>query len=224
MKRATRMIGFFYFCPEITPKSMIVYLIRHTAVGVPRGICYGQTDVPLAATFAGEATLVREQLAGIAFDRVFTSPLNRCRRLAAFCGFPDAQTDDRLKEVNFGQWEMCSYNDLYTNDPRFSLWCDDYIRQRPPGGETMEEVLARFDSFLNERLRGQSWGHVALFCHGGLLSLAEGRRVGGACIATPLTMFPYGHVLRMQWQELQPPAHTRFILPPDDPAEWATDA
>ena len=26
---------------------MVVYLIRHTSVDVPQGVCYGQTDVPL---------------------------------------------------------------------------------------------------------------------------------------------------------------------------------
>ena len=30
---------------------MVVYLIRHTSVDVPQGVCYGQTDVPLNPTF-----------------------------------------------------------------------------------------------------------------------------------------------------------------------------
>ena len=34
---------------------MKVYLIRHTAVDVPSGTCYGQTDVPLKSTFEAEA-------------------------------------------------------------------------------------------------------------------------------------------------------------------------
>ena len=34
---------------------MVVYLIRHTSVDVPQGVCYGQTDVPLNPTFEEEA-------------------------------------------------------------------------------------------------------------------------------------------------------------------------
>ena len=34
---------------------MEVILVRHTSVDVPKGTCYGQTDVPVAATFEVEA-------------------------------------------------------------------------------------------------------------------------------------------------------------------------
>ena len=30
---------------------MVIYFMRHTAVDVPQGVCYGQTDVPLKPTF-----------------------------------------------------------------------------------------------------------------------------------------------------------------------------
>ena len=38
---------------------MEVLLIRHTAVEVAPGICYGQTDVPLKSTFEQEAEVVK---------------------------------------------------------------------------------------------------------------------------------------------------------------------
>ena len=34
---------------------MVIYFMRHTAVDVPQGVCYGQTDV-LKADFEMEAT------------------------------------------------------------------------------------------------------------------------------------------------------------------------
>ena len=34
---------------------MNIYLIRHTSVDVPKGLCYGQSDVPLRPTFEIEA-------------------------------------------------------------------------------------------------------------------------------------------------------------------------
>ena len=36
---------------------MNVYLVRHTSVNVPRGTCYGNTDVPLTDSFENEAQL-----------------------------------------------------------------------------------------------------------------------------------------------------------------------
>ena len=85
---------------------MRIYFVRHTSVDVPQGITYGQTDVPLNSTFETEAEQVKEQLTGLAFDAVWTSPLSRCVRLATYCGYPDAYRDDRLKELSFGAWEM----------------------------------------------------------------------------------------------------------------------
>ena len=85
---------------------MVIYFMRHTAVDVPQGVCYGQTDVPLKPTFEMEATQTAAHLQGLSFDKVYTSPLTRCVRLATFCGYPDAERDDRLKELNFGDCGM----------------------------------------------------------------------------------------------------------------------
>ena len=57
---------------------MNVYLVRHTSVNVPRGTCYGNTDVPLNDSFENEAQLVYEQIKSISFDKAYTSPLTRC--------------------------------------------------------------------------------------------------------------------------------------------------
>ena len=184
---------------------MKVYLIRHTSVAVPQGTCYGHTDVELAETFPSEAAQVRDRLSGLTFDKVFTSPLTRCRRLAAFCGFADAQVDERLKEIGFGEWEMRTFDDLYAHEPAFVAWCEDYVHQRPPGGENMGDVLARFTDFVHSQLVGKPYRRVALFCHGGLLSLAQALRSGmGLTAAGELTMFPYGHVLEMRIEDLTP--------------------
>jgi alpha-ribazole phosphatase len=41
---------------------MKVILIRHTRVDVPKGTCYGWTDVPLADTFLKEAAITENNL------------------------------------------------------------------------------------------------------------------------------------------------------------------
>ena len=50
---------------------MIVYLVRHTSVNVPKGITYGFSDVELNNTFEEEAAKTKAELENISFDEVF---------------------------------------------------------------------------------------------------------------------------------------------------------
>lgn len=149
---------------------MEVILIRHTRVAVPRGICYGQTDVPVADTFEQEAAHTKASLRPfMPFDKVFSSPLTRARRLAAYCGYPDCQTDDRLKEMDMGEWEMVPYDDLIDDYAR--RWFDDYLHLPTPGGESFQDQRHRVADFLRELSR-QSYRRVAVFAHAGVLGCA----------------------------------------------------
>lgn len=149
---------------------MEIYLIRHTSVDVPKGFCYGATDVALSDSFAIEAEVVRERLQGVTFDAVFTSPLSRAVRLAACCGYGDPQVDDRVKELDFGEWEMKNFDELYKDDVRFRLWCDgDYVNTPSPGGESFAGQIKRFKSFIDEK-KNQGFKRIAVFTHGGILA------------------------------------------------------
>ena len=75
---------------------MNIYLIRHTSVDVPKGLCYGLSDVPLRPTFEIGAAVTKAKIESIHFDMAYTSPLSRCTRLAQYCGFGDAIRDPRI--------------------------------------------------------------------------------------------------------------------------------
>ncbi|MDR2119038.1 MAG: alpha-ribazole phosphatase [Tannerellaceae bacterium] len=174
---------------------MHITLIRHTSVDVPPGVCYGQTDVPLRDSFEQEAAAVAWQLKDEHFDRVYTSPLSRCVRLANRCGYPDALRDERLKELHFGDWEMKSFDQI--QDPRLQTWFSDYFNVRTPGGESFRMQLERLSSFFAE-LKTQPLRHAALFTHGGILTCAQlytgkvRREVAFSSI------HPYGTVLHIE--------------------------
>lgn len=54
---------------------MNIYLIRHTSVDVPKGLCYGQSDdVPLRPTFEIEAAVTKAKIESIHFDMAYTHP------------------------------------------------------------------------------------------------------------------------------------------------------
>ena len=63
---------------------MDVFLIRHTRTAVVPGTCYGNSDVDVAGSFPEEAERVRVRLEGERFDAIYSSPLQRCRKLAIF--------------------------------------------------------------------------------------------------------------------------------------------
>lgn len=124
------------------------WIVRHTAVAVAAGTCYGRSDVPLRESFAEEAAAVSRQLQGERFDEVWSSPLSRCTRLAAFCGYADARRDDRLRELDFGTWEMQRFDAI--RDPQLQRWYDDWLHERPTGGESFDDQCRRVGSFLEE--------------------------------------------------------------------------
>ena len=178
--------------------NMEVYLVRHTSVDVPRGICYGQSDVPVRDTFPQEAAAVKARLQHLVekgslpdspsmeashtgnplhFDAVYTSPLSRCTRLAEFCGYGDAPREHRIKEMNFGDWEMQDYSSI--KDPHLQVWFNDWVNVRTSGGESFADQLHRVGEFLQE-LKDAGKENVLLFCHGGVLACAKvlGGKIG----------------------------------------------
>ena len=103
------------------------------------------------------------------FDAVYSSPLTRARKLAAYCGYPTPTVDARLMEMNMGQWEMQLYDEI--QDPHLQAWYQDYMHLPTTGGEAFPDLRARVASFLDQ-LRQQEHERVAIFAHGGVLFAA----------------------------------------------------
>ena len=149
---------------------MDIYLIRHTSVDVPQGVCYGQTDVPLKPSFEQEAETVKQNLSEHSFDAVYTSPLSRCIKLASYCGYPDAKRDDRLKEISMGDWEMKAFDEI--KDPQLQEWHNDFLHVPTLNGESYQDIQTRISSFLEE-IKTSGYNKIAIFAHGGILLSAQ---------------------------------------------------
>ena len=148
---------------------MNLTFIRHTSVAVEPGICYGQSDVELSLTFKAEAQQVCSKLQQSPFDAVYSSPLSRCRKLASFCGFSDPVIDDRLMELNFGDWEMKAWTDI--QDPQLQHWFDNWVNTIPTGGESFATMIVRVKEFLEE-LKKLPFQDVFIFTHAGVIRAA----------------------------------------------------
>ena len=131
---------------------MRLHFIRHTRPDIARGVCYGQSDIPLAASFAEEAEDVRarltERLEGCTPTRIYSSPLSRCRHSVRRWATKPPSSDARLLELNFGEWELQRFDEI--TDPRLQLWYDDYLHVAPTGGESFTEQAARVADFIEE--------------------------------------------------------------------------
>lgn len=171
-----------------------IYFIRHTRVDVGADVYYGQTDVPLRDTFPQEAEVVKHNLEGITFDAVYTSPLSRASKLAAYCGYPDAIRDNRLKEIAYGEWEMSAF---HYDDPRLVAWYRHWQTFRLPGGESWSDLNARVFDFVNE-IKNSPHQRVAAFCHGGIL-ICIGISLGLITMNRQIfKSFDYGEIFRYE--------------------------
>jgi alpha-ribazole phosphatase len=146
-----------------------LYLIRHPAPRVAAGICYGRSDLPLAADVAAAAARIRPQLP--ADLPVYTSPLQRCRQLADAL-HPAARSDARLLEMNFGLWEMQPW-DLIEREG-LDGWAADPLGYTPPEGESVGAMQRRVRDFIDE-IGHQGIRSAALVAHAGVMKVVVGR-------------------------------------------------
>lgn len=128
--------------PGKISENRIIYLIRHTRVDVAAGVCYGQSDVPLAESFVDESAQLKENLTFPAQAVVMSSPLQRCLLLAKSM-FDESKivVDDRLLEMYFGDWEMQAWVDL---DPIIlAHWGNNFVHTSSLNEESLEQMSQR---------------------------------------------------------------------------------
>ena len=136
----------------------------------------GRTDVPLSAK-GRDATAHWRLPPGILDYHPVSSPLLRAVETAALLGMEDPEIEPRIQEMDYGEWEGQSLDDLRRDLGQ--EMADNETRGldfRAPGGESPREVQARLTPWLAEvAARGKPT--VAVSHHGvlrALLSLATG--------------------------------------------------
>ena len=105
------------------------------------------------------AVALGRRLGQLSFDRVLVSPLIRARRTAELAGYAKrAEVDDRVMEMNFGEYEGMLREDVVKTRPGWK-----YLRDGCPGGETVELVGQRADSVIAELCREKK--AILIFSH-----------------------------------------------------------
>jgi alpha-ribazole phosphatase len=132
---------------------MDLILVRHGDVDALSGLCIGQTDVPLSA--AGFTAIQRLAASWSAQPPrfLFTSDLRRAQQsaqvfAARFAIEPLA--DDRLREVNLGDWDGKRWDEVARTDAaRYRHWADNWVIQPAPQGESFSDLLRRTGAWLS---------------------------------------------------------------------------
>lgn len=157
---------------------MKVYLMRHTSVLLNGNEhCYGFTDVDVRDTFEEEAAEAAARLRDLDPEAVYTSPLRRAAKLASFTGYPDAIRDDRLKEMNFGEWEGKPWEEIL-DTTEIEAFFRRYMDEPVPCGESQREQYERVRDFIMEK-KEAGYHSILIFCHGGVINCA--RTLAGHC-------------------------------------------
>jgi broad specificity phosphatase PhoE len=143
------------------------YFVRHgESEGNAARIFTGQTDSPLTERGRRQAEAVATELARVKVDRIVSSDLSRTRDTAEAIAKPHGirvEIVPELREIDVGDRTGKTFDETKGlpswNDDGFVAW---------PGGETLEQVLARTLGAI-ERLTRESPGKTILVVgHGGV--------------------------------------------------------
>ena len=137
-----------------------------------QGRCYGRLDLPAAEDPRQSAsrlcrTLDHPPLA------VWTSPLRRCSEVAGQLALQTGaalRTDERLMEMDFGDWEGRAWEEIETQQPgAYQSWMIGWRHLAPPRGEPLAVFEERVRSWLRERARCRELESSVLIGHAGVI-------------------------------------------------------
>lgn len=148
---------------------MEVYLVRHTETVCEKGICYGQSDVEIRTPYDVVFETILSQLPKEAI--LYSSPLQRCVVLAKYIQkniqIDSIIEDSRLMEMNFGDWELKSWDDI----PQEILnpWMTDFVNVRVPNGESFVDLNERVLDFLENEIPKDIEKPLIIVAHAGVI-------------------------------------------------------
>ncbi len=152
-------------------------LIRHGHTGATeQGICYTDPAAELTAAGQAQAELIGKWLETEQADVLLSSSSQRVVTTAQIVGrelsMPFQVVQD-LNEWNVGEWEGRAYIDIKSEEPElYAAWVRDPIVQRPPGGESIEDVCRRASVKLDELMEVHKGKRIALVTHAGIIRAA----------------------------------------------------
>jgi probable phosphoglycerate mutase len=151
----------------------LLFLVRHgNTDAVGRFLAGRRPGISLNAEGRAQATRAAEALAALHLAAIYTSPLERARETAgaiaraqeARRGPVEVRVSEALTDIDFGEWTGRSIEEL-RNRPDFHAFNVHRAGARPPGGEPICSVQARFVSQALHIVEAHAGERVALVAH-----------------------------------------------------------
>jgi alpha-ribazole phosphatase len=147
-------------------------LLRHGETELGGGLRGSLDD---ALTDKGWAQMRAAVLERGPWDRLVSSPLQRCSRFAEELGTQlglPVQLDKDLQELHFGTWEGQSAATLMETEAEALglFWADPYLFT-PPEGERVEDFATRVSAAVGRLQASYAGQRILLISHGGVMRL-----------------------------------------------------
>jgi alpha-ribazole phosphatase len=150
---------------------MHLTLIRHIKTVAPQGMCYGQADIELPPDYEKAHQQIASMINVDGFDAIYSSPLKRCALLAKhIAGKNNVNYDNRLMELNFGDWEQLYWSDIEKTKEAKAFF-DNYYNTPPPNGESLYQMKKRVAGFYLDIKHTHNNNKVLIIAHAGTIRM-----------------------------------------------------
>ncbi len=142
----------------------------------------GKMDIPLDETGKKQAKLIAERFESEKIDVIFSSPLSRCLEIAQAVASSrklNAQTDERLAEMDLGEWSGKTYlevSERYGNI--VEQWHNNPASLVPPNGESLLRVRERVLSWVDFAWSNYTWSNIFVSSHSTPIRLIISELIG----------------------------------------------
>ncbi len=148
-----------------------LYLLRHGPADVESGTLVGSTDVGLNGKGLERLAGLSRQLEDV--DVWYCSPMLRTRQtldeLQRHISIgQEIRYDDRLREIDFGRWEMQSFTDISNADPDLIDSWTEYTDFVFPEGEAVGAFCARVETMM-QLFMAHDTEKICVITHGGVI-------------------------------------------------------
>lgn len=145
--------------------------MRHAeAEGNAQEFFQGSINTAITEKGTQQLAFLAERFREIPLDAVYTSPFQRAVQTAQAVNLHHGLaliTDDRLREINAGDWERKRWADLPQLYPaEYACWTTKMGAFCAPHGEPMTDVYARMQSALTEIAQANAGRQIAVCSHG----------------------------------------------------------
>lgn len=153
-----------------------LYLVRHGQTSWNlEGRTQGNRDSNLTPLGIKQAKKLGEYFKNIELDEIYCSPLERSyltAQIIANIKNLDCKLDNRLVEMNFGEWEGLTRPEIKNNYPEsFRTWMEEPHLANIPAGETIEIAQKRIVEFVNSKIIGSNKNTILVVSHGAIIRL-----------------------------------------------------